>query len=300
MTGADRRGSGPAWRLGTVPYLNAAPLTAAFERPDALNLRSEEVNLQAAVPALLLTELLKGEYDAALVSIGGVLSHPELLILPHWGIVSDGPVESIQLYCRAPASQVRRVALDSSSRSAVALARVLLAEYWGVDVEFTTMAPHLGQMLEQADAALLIGNPALIANERIARGEGPEIRETHDLGERWRELTGLPFVYAAWTVPEPMLGEPERLETLQQLLSDAARWGMDHRAELAAAGARSLDLPFKTTERYLTRSIQYSLGPRELEGIRRFCDLALRHGVLPPASRLRAVPRSQAAALNCP
>ena len=271
------------WRLGTVPYLNADPLTAALRQPDAALLVGDAVRLSAAVPSQLLPELLAGQLDAALVSIGGILPHPNLCLLPDMAIASCGPVRSIQLYSRRPLADIRIVALDASSRSAVALTRVLFAEWWGGRPEFRTMPPDLPLMLEQADAALLIGNPALQANQRIQSGElpYPGLRQW-DLGEEWDRLTGLPFVYAAWASPRD--GD---LERLTGVLLRAKEWGLRRRGLLAVRGSQELGLPLSVTQEYLDDAIRYDLGPAAKRGMQLFCSLGIRHGVFPPNAAVR-------------
>lgn len=279
------------WRLGVVPYLNADPLAAVFREPDAATLVGESVELGATVPSQLLQVLLEGSLDAALVSVGGVLPHPTLRLLPGMSISSRGPVQSILLFCKCPVREVRSVALDSSSRSAVALTRALFAERWHTQPEFLTRPPDLGSMLQEADAALLIGNPALQAAQTLLRGEwnGPR-PEPLDLGAEWHAMTELPFVYAAWAVPEG-----RDVERLTSLLLRAKQWGLMHSEDLAMRGAEELRLPPALTLGYLTHSIRYDLGAEEQAGMERFRDLAVRHGILPPESQVRMADREAVA-----
>jgi chorismate dehydratase len=275
------------WRLGVVPYLNADPLVAAFREPEAALLVGDGVEVRAEVPSQLLRTLAAGELDTALVSVGGVLATPGLAILPEMCIASDGPVRSIVLYSRRPVREVRRVALDASSRSGVALAQVLFAEHWRSEPEFVTLPPDLPRMLDEADAAILIGNPSLLANRDLASGRlALGGVERHDLGAVWRELTGLPFVYAGWAVREERLPDPERLLSV---LRRARDWGARRIDRLAARGAEELGLPRAEAHAYLTQAIHYDLGPRERAGIERFCELGIRHGVLPPTAAVRFV-----------
>lgn len=278
------------WRLGTVPYLCGEPLAAALRQPDAALLVGDAVSLSACVPSQLLTELLAGRIDAALVSIGGILPHPELTILPDMAIASRGPVMSIQLYAKKPLDRVETVALDSSSRSAVALTRTLFAEAWKSNPEFLTLPPDLPTMLAQADAALLIGNPALQTNRRLDRGElsFPNL-ERHDLGKAWDDMTGLPFVYAAWAA-RPGVDH----ERLTAVLQRAKTWGLRRLNMLAARGARELGLPPETADAYLHEAIRFDLGDEERAGMEHFCRLAVRHGVLPPISAVRMAERDLA------
>jgi chorismate dehydratase len=276
------------WQLGTVPYLNADPLAAALREPDVALLVGDAVELQALVPALLLPRLLGGALDAALVSTAGVLPHPSLRIVPGMCVSSRGPVDSIQLYCRRPPAEVRTVALDASSRSAVALTRVLFAERWRTAPEFRTLPPVLPDMLAQADAALLIGNPALQANQALDQGEWPDlVAERLDLGAEWDRLTDLPFVYAVWATPVEREGRPLDHHRLTRVLEHARDWGLKRRGLLATRGAEELQLPREVCHRYLTECIRYDLGPNERAGMERFCELAVRHGVLPPQSVVR-------------
>ena len=278
------------WQLGVVPYLNADPLAAALREPDARNLLGDAVSISALVPSQLLQTLLRGEVDAALVSVGGVLPEPGLRLMPDMCIASRGPVQSIQLYHRTPLEAVRTVALDASSRSAVALTRVLFAEKWRVRPEFVTMPPDLPRMLAHADAALLIGNPALLTNELLDQGRwnGP-VPDREDLGAVWQELTGLPFVYAVWSVPDSARpdGSVRDLDRLYRVLERAREWGMGRIPELAARGAAQLGLPPALARDYLTHSIHYHLGAEERAGMERFCRLAVQHGVLPESAAVR-------------
>jgi len=271
------------WQLGIVPYLNADPLAAALQESDAALLVGDAVRVKALVPSQLLQTLLDGRLDAALVSTAGVLPYPQLRILPEMCVASRGPVRSIRLYCRRPVTEVRTVALDASSRSAVALTRVLFAERWRTHPEFLTLPPDLPLMLERADAALLIGNPALQANVALEAGliEAPLV-EHHDLGAVWTEMTGLPFVYAVWAGPED-----RDLDRLSGALLRAKAWGLRRLPLLAARGARDLELPLSLTVAYLTESIRYHLGHEERAGMEHFCRLAMRHGVLPEGSAVR-------------
>lgn len=278
------------WRLGTVPYLCGEPLAAALRQPDAALLVGDAVTLSACVPSQLLTELLAGRIDAALVSVGGILPNPELTILPDMAIASRGPVMSIQLYSKKPLDRVRTVALDSSSRSAVALTRTLFAEAWKNSPEFVTLPPDLPSMLDQADAALLIGNPALQTNLKLDRGDFsfPGL-ERHDLGKAWDDLTGLPFVYAAWAA-RPGID----YERLTGVLQRAKSWGMRRLNLLSGRGARDLGLPQDTADTYLHDAIRFDLGEAEREGMEHFCRLAVRHGVLPASAAVRMAERSLA------
>src|SRR5262249_13870780 len=148
-------------RIGTVPYLNAEPLVAALHDRE----RFPNVLLRSLVPSRLLAALLEGDLDAALVSAAGVLPERGLRILPAGCVAARGEVRSIRVFSRVPLEQVRCLALDASSRSGVALARLVFRCRYDADPDCVTMPPDLDAMLARADAAVLIGDPALRANE---------------------------------------------------------------------------------------------------------------------------------------
>ena len=265
--------------IGVVPYLNAEPLVAALREPPL----ADEVQVCSEVPSLLANQLLAGELDAALVSIGAVLPEPSLRLLPGYCIASHERVRSIQLYHLKPLDQARIVALDASSRSAEAQARVLFAERYGVHPQYVVRPPDLRAMLAEADCALLIGNPALQANALLDSGgwDGPPVSRI-DLGAEWFAETGLPFVYAAWAIPADRDPAP-----LHALLARAAEWGLPRAEALARAGAESAGVPLEVALDYLTRVIHYRLGEREIAGMERFLVLAQRHGVMAPDAAIR-------------
>jgi chorismate dehydratase len=266
-------------RLGTVPYLNAEPLVVALRDRDCF----PGVELSSMVPSQLLEALLAGRLDAALVSSAGVLAEEALRILPVGCVAARGRVRSIQVYHRPPLAEVRSLALDSSSRSATALARLLFRCRFGRDPEYLTLPPDLERMLEAADAALLIGDPALCANHRLDAGawSGPVPSRT-DLGAEWLAHTGLPFVYAVWAMPRD-----RDAARLTRTLRRALDLGLARREQLAAEGARAIAIPEAETRAYLLDTIRYELGPEERAALAHFCTLAREHDVLPEHAAVR-------------
>ncbi|MBI3912344.1 MAG: menaquinone biosynthesis protein [Armatimonadetes bacterium] len=265
-----------------MPYLNGEPLAAALRDRAAF----PHVELVTAVPSELLAGLLRGQLDAALVSVAGVLAEPELRILPGYGVTARGAVQSIQLYARVPLAEVRSVALDASSRSGTALTRLLFAARYRARPEFFCRPPDLEQMLAEADAVLLIGDPCLRASTRLDAGDwsGP-VPTRVDLGAEWERWIGLPFVYAVWAAPAH--GDLPRLAAL---FERAAHWGLPRAADLARAGAAATGLSEDAAVAYLTNVIRYPLAEPEMAGLRRFCDLCRQHGVLPPDAAARLAP----------
>ena len=187
-------------KLGTVPFLNARPLTIALEG-------NSQVELVVEPPSKLAQMLTRGELDGALVSSFALFQMPGARFVPGVGIASHGPVESIRLYCRKPADSLRRVGLDSWSLAATNMARVYLKHRWGAEPAFVPIDPTKPPREDESlDAFLLIGDNAL--------REPPGEHYVLDLGEEWRNFTGLPFVYALW-VFRPGAGDAEAAALLQ-------------------------------------------------------------------------------------
>jgi len=261
-------------RVGSVPYLNADPLTFGLEG------RSDVV-LEHEVPSRLLEGLLARRYDCVFAPTFDVLQHPGLRIIEGLCVGSRGPVDSVLLFSRCPLDEISTLALDTSSRSSAGLVQVLLAEATGRIPRTTRVAPDLSA-LESHDAVLLIGDPAL----RVAASQ-TEAR-VFDLGKLWHDLTGLPFVYALFVAREqdhdamdPTTSRDDA--TLTRLLHDSRDVGLRNLDLLARRASEALDLPLPSLLVYLEERIQYELGPPELEGILAYRRLLVKHGLLDAA-----------------
>jgi chorismate dehydratase len=257
-------------RLGSVPYLNALPLVQGLAGRADLSLAED-------VPARLVPRLRAGELDAALCSAVELFREPAPGWLAGPAITSEGPVRSILLFLRVAPSRVRSLALDSSSRSAAALACTCLAEFCGVTAarvfECPPDAPLAGV---DADAVLRIGDPALAAacDGAAARAGRVEL----DLGELWTARTALPFVYALW-LARPGL-PPADAAALAATLRAARDAGLPRRAALARDFAARSGLPEGACVEYLEQCIGYDLGDAEREGLALFGRLAHRWGLV--------------------
>lgn len=235
-------------RLGAVSYLNAQPLIHGLEEEPGLRLEQD-------VPSRVAQRLHAGELDLGMIpSIEYAFG--EYAIVPGVAIGSRGPVRSVLVYLSCPLEDVRRVALDTSSRTSVALLKVLLRERLGRDPEYVPMAPGLGDMLANADAALLIGDPAL-----DQRTEVPRL----DVGEEWTRLTGLPFVYAFWAGPRGVV-TAKGVERLQAALAAGCAAFPEIAVRHAAGDAERAIL----YEDYLRTNVVYRLGRDEVAGLREF------------------------------
>jgi chorismate dehydratase len=239
-------------RLGAVSYLNAEPSVHGLEREPGFLIERD-------LPSRVAERLHAGEVDLALVpSIE--YGFGRYAIVPGVAIASRGKVRSVCLFHREPLDRVRRVAVDTSSRASAGLVRVLLHTRLGRDPEYVPMAPGLDRMLAEADAALLIGDPAL-----VARWAGPP---PIDLGHAWCEWTGLPFVFAAW-----LARTPEIARAAADPLRRAAARGERRLAAIAAAGASELGLPPEVAEDYLRERLSFRFGDAERAAVARFREL---------------------------
>jgi chorismate dehydratase len=250
-------------RLGAVSYLNARPLTWSLDGDPRWQIRYD-------LPSACAGVLARGEVDLALVSSVEYLRSADYRLVPGVGIGSRGPVASIGLFTRKPVQDVRSVALDTSSLTSVALVRILCERQFGIGPAFVSHAPDLAAMTAACDAALLIGDPALEADP------GPLGLTKIDLGEEWTAMTGLPFIYAAWT---GRFGAASRDEVAA--LQEAQARGVadfDRIAEEYAAGdaARA-----ERARRYLRDNMRYGLGPDEIAGLQLFLDYAAGLGIAP-------------------
>jgi chorismate dehydratase len=207
--------------------------------------------------------LQQGEVDLGLVPSIEYLQADEYRMVPGVAIASRGAVASVALYTRLPVEAIRTIALDTSSRTSVALIKVLCHYHFRIRPEFVPHGPDLAAMLRQYDAALLIGDPALEADHQAL-----DARKI-DLGIEWTTLTGLPFVYAAWTGRCGAVTQDD-VRALQEVGEEGSRATDVIAAEYgrgdAAATARA--------RVYLSDNVKYKFGPEELEGLQTFLDYA--------------------------
>ena len=221
-------------------------------------------DLDFRVPAGCADQLAAGEADIGIVP-SFELTRQDLEILPGTGIACHGAVRSILLISSRPAAEIRTLAVDSSSRTSVELVRVILERRYGAEPESIPHAPDLESMLRIADAALIIGDPALRIEPKVLP------YHVYDLGAEWQELTGLPMVFAVWAGRKEVV-TPE----VAQAFRDSCRYGRAHIEEIVAAESGRREFPPELVREYLTRYIVHELGPREYEGMRLFLNYASR------------------------
>src|SRR5271154_2878957 len=231
--------------------------------------------LERALPSECADHLRDGRADIGIVpSIE--LSRQQLEIIPGCGIACRSEVRSILLISKVPFPEIRTLATDSSSRTSVALSRVILSRKYDAHPALFSQPPHLGSMLEHSDAALIIGDAALVLNP-------PDLPfHVIDLALEWTQMTGLPMVFAVWAAragvpaqdPAPFL--------------DSLRYGMQHIDEIVHLEHRKVGISEALAHDYLTRNITFQLGEREYSGLRTFLQYASEMEQTQPAEMRKA------------
>jgi chorismate dehydratase len=265
-------------RVGHIQFLNCLPIYWGLVRSGALL----DVELTKDTPDRLNDMLVAGELDIGPISLVEYLRHADdLVLLPDVAVGSDGPVLSVNLVAQRALGDLdgRRVALGSTSRTSVLLARMWLAEVHGVRPEYFVCPPDLTSMLLEADAAVLIGDAALRAtHDAPLRG-----LDVHDLGAVWKQWTGLPMVFAVWAARRDYAeGNPGLVKDVHAAFVRSRDEALAHVDEVAAAAARWETFDGATLATYF-RTLDFSLGPRQLDGLVEFGRRAAQAGAVPAA-----------------
>ncbi len=306
-------------RISIVQYLNTAPLVWGFTNGPLHG----KYDLSFTVPSQCAEQLRTGTADIAIIPAIEYARIPDLEILPDLSIASKKMVRSLLLVSKAPIGQFTSVALDASSRSTQALTRILCAEHWKITPEFIEMPPDLETMLKRADAALLIGDPALrlslMMEPYSTRIEDHGSQKTphkppiagwmwnaakagvaspsqklfvFDIVEQWRALTGLPAVLAVWAARKGVATP----EVVADFLA-SRDFGLSRIAEISSDGAGELELPADKLESYLRDNIDFSLDEENRRGLELYFAHAAKLGLIPQAKPLEWAAKAEAVKL---
>src|ERR1700680_2730981 len=277
-------------RISIVQYLNTAPLVWGFTNGPLAG----KYDLSFTVPSQCAEALRIGAADIAIIPAIEYQRIPNLVVLPDLAIASQNRVRSLLIIAKKPIEQVRSIALDRSSRSTQALTRILAAEHWNIDPEFFETEPDLRMMLEKADAAMIIGDPALRISIAIEKKStvGPqgraicqaatlgmtsaEIFHVYDVVGEWRKFSSLPAVMAIWAA-RPEVVTPEVLADF----TASRNFGLTQIAAISLEAARELELPQQALESYLRHNIDFSLGEENRRGLERYFHEAGKLGLIP-------------------
>ena len=246
-------------KLGCLPYLNVKPLVYPLEH-GAL---ADGWELIYAPPSQLAQMLVRGEVAAAPVSSFATFTYTDLSICPGICIAADGPVTSVLLLSKVPIEDIKRIALDTSSLSGANMLKILLSELYNMSPDFVSIAPNpVSEMLARADAAMVIGNAAMQYPK-----DGLHV---FDLAEHWRNLTGLPAVFAVWAGKGIT---PELVEILQAAKKD----GLTRLPEIAREESMKLGLSYEICYDYLSKIMVYDMCEREMTGLELFKEKCIEH-----------------------
>jgi chorismate dehydratase len=265
----------PRLRVSAISFLNTAPLMWDFDHGELRQRYQVDYTLPSACAELLR----QGMADIGIIPVAAYASIPDLVIIPNIAIAAKGPVKSILLVSKVPIEKIRTVAADTSSRSSVALLKVLFAKFYrsdGTVPEFIPLEPKLKTMLAECDAALVIGDPAL-----LAKTDGYEVR---DLAKEWQAFTGRSFVFAFWAVRSSAIS-PVVVRDFQQ----SREHGLlpENLDKTAREWATRLGLPADEILSYLKDNIFYYLDEDCLAGLKLFYEYAAEVGAIPSAPSLR-------------
>ncbi|MFI9270761.1 menaquinone biosynthetic enzyme MqnA/MqnD family protein [Kitasatospora sp. NPDC052896] len=254
-------------RVGHIEFLNCVPLYWGLARTGSLL----DLDLTKDTPEKLSDQLVDGRLDIGPITCVEYLRHAdELLVLPDIAVGSDGPVMSCVIVSKLPLRELdgKRVALGSTSRTSVRLARLLLEEREGVRAEYFSCPPDLDGMLAEADAAVLIGDPALKAGLQGAADRGCTV---HDLGQMWKDWTGLPFVFAVWAARREFVERrPAAVAAVHRAFLASRDLSLAEADRVAEQAARWEDFDAELLERYFSEALDFALGERQLAGIAEF------------------------------
>jgi len=267
-------------RIAAISFLNTAPLMWDFEHTEL----GREFEIVSTVPSECAEMLRTGAADIGILPVVAYTYIPDLRIIPNIAIAAKGSVRSILLVSKVPLEEVRTVAADTSSRTSVALARVLFRKWMGGAREFTSMPPLLNVMLECCDAALIIGDPALTVDRTRY--------VCYDLAEEWKRLTERPFVFAVWAVRAGALQETDL--DLVKVFQQSRDHGLANVGTLAREWAPRVGISEQGVRTYLTENIDYSLDDENLAGLELFLKYAVECGVLPAMKPLEFVGEAKA------
>jgi chorismate dehydratase len=259
----------PTPKVSVVQYLNTVPLIWGMLQGE----QRGKFELEFTTPAKCADAIRRRTADIGIIPSIEYQHMDRMQIVAGVSIASKGEVKSVLLLSKVPFNKIRTVAVDNSSRTSAALLRILMRKFYSHMISVTPCAPRPEEMLKRADAALVIGDPALTF-------AGP-VAEVYDLGAEWKRLTGLPFVFALWVGHEDL-----NLSKYHNDFVASRDFGLAHVDDIAAEYAPKLQFEPAAVKVYLTQNIDYSLDEDNRKGLRLFYKLAREAGIIPVEKEL--------------
>ena len=297
-------------RISIVEFLNTAPLVWGFTDGPLV----DRYDLSFAVPSQCAEDLRAGRADVGIIPAIEYQRMENVVALPGMAVAAKDEVRSILVISKVPIQRARSFALDTNSRSSVGLVRLLCRRHWKIAPEFIDSAPDPDEMLARADAALIIGDPALrlrlqvdAFEEKMPQGEAccdgdsgefpvkdVEMLFVYDVAQQWREMTGLPCVLAIWVARRGTV-TPKMVADFQA----SSEYGLAHIGEIAESAALKLNLHPRALERYLTQNIDFSLDENNLAGLKLYYEECARAGLIPRVRELEFIDAVSAGQNDC-
>ena len=259
-------------RVSAISFLNTAPLMWDFEHGNL----ERDFEVAYTLPAVCAAQLREGKADIGIIPVITYATIPDLVVIPDIAIAARGPVRSILLVSKVPLEQIESVAADTSSRTSVALTRIVLRKWARGSHHFQPMEPELERMLARCDAALLIGDPALAVDRQRYH--------VYDMAEEWYRHTGKPFVFAFWAV-RAAVAYPGLAEIFQRSRDHGLQ--PESVRHLAREWGPRLGISEHDVVSYLTGNIHYRLDPECLEGLDLFFEYCMELGIVAAVPRLQ-------------
>ena len=238
-------------KVGAVSYLNTKPLIYGFEQ----GMMNDKIELLFDYPANIARKLLDNDIDMGLVPVAALPKMPEYHIVSNCCIGCNGAVASVCLFSDVPLHEIKEILLDYQSRTSVALLKILLQQHWKITPELVTSQKGFEQQIGGTTAGLVIGDRAF--------AQLPKSKYHFDLGSAWKEMTGLPFVFAVWVSNKKLA--PDFIAAF----SKATAYGLDNLEAIATANATtSFDMLA-----YYTKFISYRLDDDKQAALKKFLAL---------------------------
>jgi len=271
-------------RVSAVSFLNTSPLVWGLLHGP----QKGRMDLRFVWPSECADDLREGRADIGLVPIVELARQSDLTVIPGSAIVCQGPVRSILLVSKCPLAEIRTLAADISSRTSVVLTQLVLRSQGVESPVVTPHRPELDEMLQLADAALIIGDPALRLDPEMAARQGQPVF-VYDVGEQWVEMTGLPMVFAVWAAKGRV--DPSAAGVFEE----SKRYGLSHTEQIVRQESTARAFDPDLVREYITRHISYDLGVREREAVDRYLQLAQEAGLAPQGHAARYLESSAVA-----
>ena len=258
-------------RLGTVPYLNAMPLTLPIEKKEVHS--KFEFNITKAPPSRLAHMIQVADLDVALLSIVEPMKERRLSIIDGMSIHSDGPTLSVQIFHKGDPSQIKKLGLDVESKTSNILGQIILSEKYGIRPETIQVSDPNEKTLDEVDAFISIGDKTF----KLLDSD----MERFDLGEAWKEITGLPVVFAVW-VMAPHFKDRDIIEILRR----SQTMGLQMLDQIIPRISRTRDIPMEVLSQYFHENVHFTLGTPQKKGVAKMFELAHKLDLLPPTRKM--------------